>query len=209
MRTRTALNIRNLEALGTERLAELLIEISKGRPVARRLLLLELAGLEGTDALASEVRRRLAAIGRSRTVFDTGKHRDLMDELGLHRKAIIKRIAVDDAADALDLTWQFMGLANPILDRCHDGDDTFAGAFNVSDLGAIASAAGSNPHKLADRVFEALTQNVCGQYDDLIQALSPALGEELRGKLGEDAAGPSWSFNVRGVGYRMPRPGSD
>ncbi len=29
----------------------------------------------------------------------------------------------------------------------------------------------------------------------------------LRAKLGDDAADPAWIFNVRGVGYRMPRPG--
>ena len=29
----------------------------------------------------------------------------------------------------------------------------------------------------------------------------------LRRKLGEDAARPAWTFNERGVGYRMPDPG--
>ena len=29
----------------------------------------------------------------------------------------------------------------------------------------------------------------------------------LRGKLGDDAENPTWIFNLRGVGYRMPRPG--
>ena len=29
----------------------------------------------------------------------------------------------------------------------------------------------------------------------------------LRRKLGDDAAGPRWIFNVRGVGYRMAEPG--
>ena len=33
--------------------------------------------------------------------------------------------------------------------------------------------------------------------------------KKLRAKLGEDAQSPTWIFNVRGVGYRMPRPGSD
>ena len=30
--------------------------------------------------------------------------------------------------------------------------------------------------------------------------------KKLRSKIGEDAANPKWIFNVRGVGYRMPRP---
>ena len=34
-----------------------------------------------------------------------------------------------------------------------------------------------------------------------------AFVKQLRAKLGDDAADPAWIFNVRGVGYRMPRPG--
>ena len=30
--------------------------------------------------------------------------------------------------------------------------------------------------------------------------------KKLRAKLGDDAARPTWIFNERGVGYRMPRP---
>ena len=178
MTSKKALNARNLEALGAERLGELLIEISKSRPVARRLLRLELAGAEGTPELAREVRMRLATIGRSRAVIDSQKRRDLVDEVAILRKAVVERIAGEDAAEALDLIWQFTGLANPILDRCWDGDHTVAGAFNAADLGDIARAASPNPRKLADRAFEALTQNAHGQYDDLIRVLTPALGQQ-------------------------------
>ena len=79
---------------------------------------------------------------------------------------------------ALDLMWQFMGLANPVLDRCWDGDETVAGAFKADNLGAIACTASRDPRRLADRAFEQLTQNAHGQYEDLIRALTPALGQE-------------------------------
>ena len=35
-----------------------------------------------------------------------------------------------------------------------------------------------------------------------------AFVKQLRQKLGDDAANPAWIFNVRGVGYRIPRPGA-
>ena len=35
-----------------------------------------------------------------------------------------------------------------------------------------------------------------------------AFVKQLHQKLGDDAANPAWIFNVRGVGYRMPRPGA-
>ena len=79
MASKKALNPRNLEALGAERPAELLIQISTGKSAARRLLRLELAGAEGTAELAREVRHRLATIGRSRAILDWRKARDLVD----------------------------------------------------------------------------------------------------------------------------------
>ena len=81
MATKRPLNARNLEPLGAERLADLLIQVSQGRPVARRLLRLELAGREHPAELARQVRQRLATIGRSRAAFDAQKRRDLLDEL--------------------------------------------------------------------------------------------------------------------------------
>ena len=34
-----------------------------------------------------------------------------------------------------------------------------------------------------------------------------AFVKQLRRKLGDDAASPTWILNARGVGYRLPRPG--
>ena len=178
MTSKKTLNAKNLEALEAERLAELLIEICKGRPAARRLLRLELAGAQGTAELAREVRHRMATIRRSRAVIDSRRRRDLVDDLELCRRTIVDRIAVEDAAEALDLMWQYMGLANPIQNRLHYTDETIAGAFSASDPGDIASSASPDPRKLAERASEALTQNAHGQYDGLIGALTPALGQE-------------------------------
>ena len=84
----------------------------------------------------------------------------------------------EELAREFDLIWQFMALANPILNRSWDNDETVLGAFNADDLGTIAFAAGPDPRRLADRAFEALIQNAHGQYDDLIRVLTPALGHD-------------------------------
>jgi len=52
---KTALNARNLEALGTTRLAELLVEISSGNAAAKRRLRLELAAAQSPRDVAKEV----------------------------------------------------------------------------------------------------------------------------------------------------------
>ena len=54
--------------------------------------------------------------------------------------------------------------------------------------------------------YEALTRRVWSGRetgnDDLVRNFI----KKLRAKLGEDAANPTWIFNMRGVGYRMARP---
>ena len=57
MASKTTLNAKNLQALGVERLADLLIEISTGNAAAKRQLRLELAGQNGPAEVAREVRK--------------------------------------------------------------------------------------------------------------------------------------------------------
>jgi 4-hydroxy-3-methylbut-2-enyl diphosphate reductase IspH len=68
MSSKKTLNTKNLETLGAQRLAELLIEISTGDAAAKRRLRLELAGASSPDEVAKEVRKRLTVIGRSHSL---------------------------------------------------------------------------------------------------------------------------------------------
>ena len=55
--------------------------------------------------------------------------------------------------------------------------------------------------------YRALLDQVWDQRADGSWNVVRAFVKQLRAKLGDKAADPSWIFNVRGVGYRMPRPG--
>ncbi len=59
MASKTTLNAKNLEALGTERLAELLIDISTGNAAAKRKPRLALAGAQSPSEAAREITKRL------------------------------------------------------------------------------------------------------------------------------------------------------
>ncbi len=174
MASKKALNTKNLEALGAQRLAELLIEISTGNAAAKRRLRLELAGGAGPAEVAREVRKRLATIRRSRSFVDWQNRRALVEDLEIQRRAIAEQVAKTDAVEALDLMWRFMELANSIFARCDDSSGRVINVFHTAgtDLGGIACVAKADPHKLADQAFEALTQNDYGQYDDLCQRRS-------------------------------------
>jgi hypothetical protein len=176
---KTTLNAKNLKALGAERLAGLLIEISVGNAAAKRRLRLELAGAQSPGEVAKEVRKRIMAIARSRSFVDWQGVRALADDLHTQRRAIIERVAEADPKEALDLLWRFMTLAAPIFERCDDGSGTIIGVFHqaCSDIGDMAVKAKVDPATLADRAFEALVANDYGQFDRLISILTPALGQ--------------------------------
>jgi hypothetical protein len=68
------LNAKNLEGLCSERLAELLIEISTGNAAIKRWLRLELAGAQSPKEVAREVRKRLADASKNRCVIGVVIH---------------------------------------------------------------------------------------------------------------------------------------
>jgi len=179
MAAKTAINAKNLEALGAERLAELLIEISAGNAVAKRRLRVELAGAQSPAQLVKEVRKRFTMVARSRSFVDWQGVRSLADDLDTHRRAIVETIAKAYPTEALDLLWRFVALAPPVLERCDDSSGTLIGIFREAcgDMGDVSLKARADPTSLADQAFAALIANGYGQFDELIQVLAPALGE--------------------------------
>lgn len=180
MAPKTTLNAKNLEVLGAERLAELLIEISTGSAATKRRLRIELAGKQSSAEVAREVTKRLSSIERSRSVINWRRVKALKSDLETQRHVIVDTIASSDPDEALAVMWRFMGLARSIFERCDDGNGTIMHVFYQTcvDLGTIANAAKPDPRLLAEQTFRALQDNDYGQYDRLIENLSPALGPE-------------------------------
>ncbi len=149
---KTALNPKNLEALGAARLAELLLEMSAGNPGSKRRLRLELAAARSPGDVAKEVRKRLTTIARSRSFVDWQGVRSLAHDLDTQRRAIVETVAKADLMEAIDLLWRLMALAPSVFDRCDDSNGVVIGVFHQAcrDLGEVASGAKANPTTLAD-----------------------------------------------------------
>lgn len=180
MASKKTLNAWNLEALGVEKLARLLMEIGTGNATAKRRIRLELAGTQSPDEVAREIRKRLTAIARLRSFVDWRQGKALAGDLETQRRAIVGQMAKADPVQAMDLMWRFLTLAAPVFERCDDSNGTVIGIFRAAcrDLGEIAVAARIAPEALADRAFDALRENDYGQYDGLIEVLAPVLGRK-------------------------------
>jgi hypothetical protein len=148
MASRKTLNAKDLEALGAECLAELLIEVSAGNPGVKRRIRLELASLQSWDQVAREIRKRLTTIARSRSFVDWQNRRDLVDDLEAQHRAIVQQVAKVDPAEGLDLMWRFMALANSVFARCDDSSGTVSSIFHAA---CNVSARWPGPRKLPQR----------------------------------------------------------
>ena len=180
MAAKSALNAKNLAALGAERLAELLIEFSEADAAAKRRLRIELAAKVDPDAVGREVRKRLNALARAKSFVDWRKTKILAQDLETQRRAIVDQVAKADAGEAYELMWRFLGLADAIYERCDDSNGEISPVFAdaCEDLGTLAGKAKPDREALVERMVDALQDNGYGQYDRLIEALTPALQED-------------------------------
>ena len=186
MASKTTLNAKNLEALGAERLAELLIEVSTGNAAAKRKLRLELAGAHGPGEASRAIAKRLTSLAGGKGAIGWKRRKAFVEDLQTQRRGIVDQVGPTDPEEALHLMWRFMALANPVIERCRGGDDVMIQIFHhaCADLGALVAAARPGHAVLVDAVFDALGDNTYGQYDHLIAHLAEALGadglEQLR-----------------------------
>jgi hypothetical protein len=186
--SKTTLNEKNLQALGSERLSALLIEIVTGNAELKRQARAALLEHAGGDALPAEVRKRIATIKRSRSFIDWDKRRAFVKDLNQQRLLIVEKIGPSDPATALELMWRFMELAESVHNRADDSNGDIGDVFRegCEALGLLATAAKPNQEKLADQAFEALFEgNDYAQYDGLIGELAPTLGKSGLNRLKE------------------------
>jgi hypothetical protein len=177
MAGRASLNAKNLEALGTARLAALLLQHTEGNAAARRALRLALAEQRGPLELAQEVRKRLAAVERSSSWLDQKRRDALLADLDRQRQAIAGPIAAHDPDLAVELLWRFLDLASSLQDRCDCSDGAELPLFHQAsaDLGQVACRAKGSTAALAEQVAAALLENEGGEVDHLIEHLKEAL----------------------------------
>ena len=181
MVAKTTLNAKNLETLGAQRLASLVMEVAEGDAGRKRIARAALLEAAGGSALAGAVSKRLVSLRRAQSWVDYKKRRAFIDDLDRQRALIATQIADDAPKEALDLIWRFMALADPVHHRIDDSSGAVGDIFRQAcrDLGTIVSKAKLKAGTLADQVFQALTEaNGFGEFDELIDVTARTLGKD-------------------------------
>ncbi|AQR62800.1 hypothetical protein BZG35_14920 [Brevundimonas sp. LM2] len=179
---RKTLSTANLAALGAERLATLLIEATVGDTNLKRRLKLELAAEVGPGDLALEIDKRMNALAASRTRVSWRKRPELIADLQVHRRAIVERLAPNDAGAALDRLSAWLDLYPGLTTRVKDPKGELSDLFFAAaeDLGAVATAAG--PDRAAPVLAEAVETRLSewgGWIGRAATTMSPALAMRL------------------------------
>jgi hypothetical protein len=197
-RSRKALNAANLEALGPERLAAILLAVADDLPATKRRLRLELAAKAGAGDLAAEIEKHLDAVAAARGKINWRKLKPLRQELDLTRSMIAVRLAETSPGPAVRLLLRFVGLERGVLARTKDARGEIAQAFAaaIEDLARVAATAKAvilaADVDLADAVFDALAQASVDAMGPIARAVVPALDAAaiaaLRGRIETEMA---------------------
>ncbi|MGY3438836.1 MULTISPECIES: DUF6880 family protein [unclassified Marinovum] len=178
--SRKTLNQKNLEALGPERLAALVMELVQGSAPLKTRARMELSAAQGPTEVAADLRKRFATIRRSRSYIGWRKQRTLVKELTGLLATIETAIAPHDADLAFEVTWSFLELASPIHGRTDDSNGTIGTVFRAAMalIESLAPRLVQNTETLAERMLEAIAQAGYGEFDNIIPALAETLGPE-------------------------------
>jgi len=185
--SKKTLNQTNLAALGAEKLAALLMEVSTGSADIKRRLRLELSHNLGVFELARDVRKRLLSLRKSTSFVSWRKRKALIKELSTHLAMIAEKIAPDDPTCAFDLLWQFIEIAPSVYERVDDSRGDVGNVFRaaIQHFESIGPRALLDVHALAERMWTAIQDNGYGEWDGIIPLLAPTLGVSGLGRLRE------------------------
>jgi hypothetical protein len=181
------ITIETLAELGPHKLAELLIAQTAGNGPLKQAIDLAISAKEGSTVLEATVRERLAGFASSRSMPSYERGREIIAELDELRVIIVENLGAENPQPALDLLWQFIELHPSILELVDDSSGRVGDLFATAcyDLGPLAERASIDTDELVALVFQKITDNHHGIFDDLISNLNNALGKDGRAKLRE------------------------
>lgn len=178
--SKKSLNKTNLETLGADRLAALVMDLVQGSAALQRRARMELSAAQGPKDVAADLRKRFAALRRSTSYVGWRKQRALVKDLESLLAMIDSSIAPDDPAEAFDLLWSFLLLAPSIHERTDDSNGAVGDVMRqaVEMIAAMSPRLSMDPKALAERILDAVADAGYGEFDGIIPATADALGQD-------------------------------
>lgn len=169
-----------LTELGLGRLIDLVLDETGRNPAFRKLVTAAIAGLQGPEAVAKLIDRRLTALERARGFIDWQKRRAFAADLDAMVSTIIAELAPRDAESALDRLLRFLTGSAAVLERVDDSNGQVHGIYERAADAAATIARGLTEQastRLALRLVPLVDRDGIGLFEDLLLQLIAGLPE--------------------------------
>ena len=173
--------LETLQALGLERVAELMIEECGSNSQFKQRVQRAIAAVSEPKSLISLVKKQLAGLARGTKFYEARAASELSDKLDEVRRAILNEVAPLDIEAAIELSEKFLSMHGKIFERADDSYGEIGTVFfqGVKDLAELYGRLDScDRRQLADVVFVLYGKNNYGIYNKLIEDFGAVLGAE-------------------------------
>ena len=209
---RTTPSPETLAGLGQDRLIGLVLDETARNPAFKKLVSAALAALQGPEAVAAIVDRRLAALEGGRSYIDWQKRRAFNADLDATISVILNELRPLDRPAALDRLVRFLDGADAVLNRVDDSSGATQGLYERASEAVLDIAAALPPveaEHLAKVLMTRFVVDPIGPFGllfrDLITRLPDAALDAIEAGLAEVASwqgsrkGPEWERNLHRI----------
>lgn len=178
--SKKTLNKPNLEKLGAEKLADLVMDLVQGNATLQRRARMELGAAQGPKELAADLRKRFASLRRSTSFVGWRKQKALVKDLVGLLGMIETKIAPNDAEEAFELLWSFLQLAPSVHERTANSNGAVGDVMReaVDIISQVSPGVTLDRKSLAERILNAVADAQYGEFDGIIPAVAEALDQE-------------------------------
>lgn len=129
MPRKSPVSLDGLMALGSAKLAQLVLDQAETDAAFKRRVSAAVASTQGASAVAKLIDRRLASLRRSRSWVDYEKERAFAADLGATLDTIVKELGPVSPFDAIDRLLAFIDTSANVFERIDDSNGRIQGVY--------------------------------------------------------------------------------
>lgn len=178
MTRKPALSSDKLKDLGTDKLAQLVLDEAERNAGFRRQVKAALAGKSGPEAIAKLIDRRLSGLERAKSFIEWDKARAFRDDLRSLTDTITSELGPATPALAVDRLLRFVATHERVFERVDDSSGSVQDVYYkaIAMTGDLAqNLSGQEANLLPDRIMATLGESTHGYLIDLTAAVAPHL----------------------------------
>lgn len=181
MARKPALSTDKLKDLGTDKLAQLVLEEAERNAGFRRQVKAALAGKSGPEAIAKLIDRRLSGLARAKSFIEWDKARAFADDLRSLTDTVTSELGPGAPALAIDRLLRFIATHEQVFERVDDSSGRVQDVYYQA-IHATGDLAASLPVPEADalpeKIMTALGESTHGYLADVTEAVAPHLPQD-------------------------------